>query len=242
MQEWIADFQADFHLNFIEQDRWKFLVDGLEVTLQLTFFSAIIGIFIGILVAMIRSTHDKTIGELPEGFQKFMLKLVNAICKTYLTLIRGTPVVMQLLIMSNIIMSSSNNKLLIGILTFGVNSGAYVAEIVRGGILSVDNGQFEAGRSLGFNYSQTMKFIVLPQAFKNVLPNLANEFIVLLKETSVVGYIALQDLTRAGDIISGRTFSPMMPLLGVAFIYLILVSFFTWLVGKLEVRLRNNER
>lgn len=171
-----------------------------------------------------------------------MLKILNVIAKIYLTVIRGTPVVVQLMIMYYIILASSNNKLLVGMIAFGVNSGAYVAEIVRSGIMSIDPGQFEAGRSLGFNYVQTMRYIIIPQALKNVLPALANEFIVLLKETSVAGYIAMQDLTKGGDIIRGVTYSPFMPLIGVALIYLVMVMFFTFLVNKLERRLRNSER
>ena len=171
-----------------------------------------------------------------------MLKILNVIAKIYLTVIRGTPVVVQLMIMYYIILASSNNKLLVGMIAFGVNSGAYVAEIVRSGIMSIDPGQFEAGRSLGFNYVQTMRYVIIPQALKNVLPALANEFIVLLKETSVAGYIAMQDLTKGGDIIRGVTYSPFMPLIGVALIYLVMVMFFTFLVNKLERRLRNSER
>ena len=176
------------------------------------------------------------------GFGRFMLKILNVIAKIYLTVIRGTPVVVQLMIMYYIILASSNNKLLVGMIAFGVNSGAYVAEIVRSGIMSIDPGQFEAGRSLGFNYVQTMRYVIIPQALKNVLPALANEFIVLLKETSVAGYIAMQDLTKGGDIIRGVTYSPFMPLIGVALIYLVMVMFFTFLVNKLERRLRNSER
>ena len=167
--------------------------------------------------------------------------MVNAIGKLYLTVIRGTPVVVQLMIIYYIIFASSRNGIAIAMLAFGINSGAYVAEIVRGGIMSIDAGQFEAGRSLGFNYVQTMRYIIIPQVFKNVLPTLANEFIVLLKETSVSGYVAIRDLTKAGDIIRGVTYSPFMPLIGVALIYLTLVIFFTWLVGKLERRLRDSD-
>lgn len=241
MEQWWLDFQDKFYLNFITSDRWKLLVNGLGVTLQLTFFSVIIGIFIGVIVAMIRSSHDKIIDEMPKGFKRTALKIADQICKIYLTVVRGTPVVVQILIMFNVILISAD-KLVVGIITFGINSGAYVAEIIRSGISSIDDGQFEAGRSLGFNYTQTMKFIILPQAFKNVLPSLANEFIVLLKETSIVGYIGLQDLTRAGDIIRGTTFSSFMPLIAVALIYLSMVTFFTWLVKKLERRLKASER
>ena len=170
-----------------------------------------------------------------------MLLALNKIAKFYLTVIRGTPVMIQLLIAYYVIFVSSRNGVLIAILSFGINSGAYVAEIIRSGIQSIDNGQFEAGRSLGFNYLQTMGYIVIPQALKNVLPALANEFIVLLKETSVAGYVAVRDLTKGGDIIRGATYSAFMPLIAVALIYLIMVMFFTWLVGKLERRLRSSE-
>ena len=176
------------------------------------------------------------------GIGRFFLGVANAICKVYLTVIRGTPVVVQLMIIYYIIFASSRNALGIAMLAFGINSGAYVAEIVRGGIMSIDVGQFEAGRSLGFNYVQTMRYVVVPQVFKNVLPTLANEFISLLKETSVAGYVAIQDLTKGGDIIRGATYSPFMPLIAVAIVYLVMVMFFTWLVGKLERRLRSSER
>lgn len=241
-QLWWADVQNQFYINFIKDDRWRYLWDGLGVTLQLTFCAVLIGIVIGVLVAMVRSTYDKNIREMRPGFGKFILRFLNFIAKIYLTVIRGTPVVVQLMIMYYIILASSNNKPLVGMIAFGINSGAYVAEIVRSGIMSIDVGQFEAGRSLGFNYVQTMRYIIIPQALKNVLPALANEFIVLLKETSVAGYIAMQDLTKGGDIIRGATFSPFMPLFAVALIYLVMVMFFTFLVNKLERRLRNSER
>ncbi|MBQ5849274.1 MAG: amino acid ABC transporter permease [Lachnospiraceae bacterium] len=216
------------------------LVDGLKVTLIITFFAVIIGICIGVVLAIIRSTYDKNIDDM-SGLNKVLLIVLNAIAKVYLGVIRGTPVVVQLMIMYYIIFVSSTNGQLIAILSFGINSGAYVAEIFRSGIMSIDKGQFEAGRSLGFNYVQTMAYIISPQAFKNVLPALANEFIVLLKETSVAGYVAITDLTRAGDIIRGRTYSAFMPLIAVALIYLCIVMILTWLVGKLERRLRSSE-
>lgn len=242
IQTWWEGIQQQFYMNFIQDDRWKYLWNGLGVTLQLTFCAVLIGIVLGVILAMIRSTYDKNYQEMRPGFGRFMLKILNIIAKIYLTVIRGTPVVVQLMIMYYIILASSNNKLLVGMIAFGVNSGAYVAEIVRSGIMSIDPGQFEAGRSLGFNYVQTMRYIIIPQALKNVLPALANEFIVLLKETSVAGYIAMQDLTKGGDIIRGVTYSPFMPLIGVALIYLVMVMFFTFLVNKLERRLRSSER
>jgi len=209
------------------------LVNGLKTTLTVTFFAVLIGILLGFLVAVVRSTCEKT-GK---------LKILNAVCKLYLTVVRGTPVVVQLLIIYFVIFGSVKiDKTFVAILAFGLNSGAYVAEIIRGGIMSIDNGQFEAGRSLGLNYVQTMIYIIFPQVFKNVLPALGNEFIVLLKETSVAGYIALEDLTKGGDIIRSRTYDAFMPLLAVAAIYLIMVLVFSKLLGALERRLRNNER
>lgn len=228
LQEW----QEKFYLNVIKDERWRFIWDGLKVTLQVTFLAVLIGIVLGLLVAIVRSTYDKT-GK---------LRILNLLCKLYLTVIRGTPVVVQLLIIYFVIFASvSVDKIIVAVMAFGFNSGAYVAEIFRSGIMSIDNGQMEAGRSLGFTYSQTMFYIVMPQAFKNVLPALGNEFIVLLKETSVSGYIALQDLTKGGDIIRSQTYSAFMPLFAVALIYLVMVLIFTKLVNMLERRLRNSD-
>ena len=224
--------KQEFYLNFIKENRWKYIVDGLETTLIVTFGALILGVVIGFLVAIIRSTYEKT----------KKLKILNFICNIYITVIRGTPVVVQLLIIYYVVFGSVKiDKVLVAVLAFGLNSGAYVAEIVRSGIMSIDSGQLEAGRSLGFNYVQTMRYIIMPQAFKNVLPALGNEFIVLLKETSVSGYIALQDLTKGGDIIRSRTYS-YMPLLAIALIYLAMVLIFTKLLAILERRLRNSER
>lgn len=231
-----------FTFVFLQDDRWKYLWDGLGITLKVTFFAVLLGIVIGILIAIIRSTYDKNRKSMRAGMGRAVLGLFNFFCKVYLTVIRGTPVVVQLMIMYYVILASSRNKVLVAILAFGINSGAYVAEIFRSGIMSIDEGQFEAGRSLGFNFVQTMRYIIIPQAFKNVLPALANEFIVLLKETSVAGYVALQDLTKGGDIIRSQTYDAFMSLFGVAAIYLVMVIFFTWLIGKLERRLRNSER
>lgn len=228
----LDNFKDALYLNFVKEDRWKYIVEGLGVTIEVTFCAVILGIFLGFIIAIIRATHDKT-GK---------LGVLNAIANVYLTIIRGTPVVVQLLIMYFVIFGSVNvDKVLVAILAFGANSGAYVAEIIRSGIMSVDNGQFEAGRSLGFNYSQTMICIILPQALKNVLPALGNEFIVLLKETSVAGYIALQDLTKGGDIVRSQTYNPFLPLIAVALIYLGMVMVFTYFVKRLERRLRNSE-
>ena len=226
------NFTASFYQNFIEDDRWKYITDGLFNTLRITFFAVLIGIFLGFLIAVVRSTYDKT----------HKLGVLNALCKVYLTVIRGTPVLVQLLIIYFVVFGSVKiDKTLVAVIAFGINSGAYVAEIFRSGIMSIDNGQFEAGRSLGFNYSQTMFYIVMPQAFKNVLPALGNEFIGLLKETSVAGYIAIQDLTKGADIIRTRSYSAFMPLIAAALIYLVLVMVFTFFVQKLERRLRNSD-
>jgi len=237
-----TDFAHQFYLAFIKDDRYMHLVTGLQNTLIVTFFALLLGVFLGVVVALVRSSWDKTHETMRPGFGKGILRFFNALCKVYLTVIRGTPVVVQIMIIFFVIMASSNNKILAGVIAFGINSGAYVAEIIRSGIMSIDNGQNEAGRSLGFNYTQTMIFIILPQAFKNVLPALANEFIVLLKETAVAGYVGLTDLTRGANIIRSITYQSFMPLIGVALIYLAMVMFFTWLVGKLERRLRNSER
>ncbi len=226
-------FIESFRQNFIEKDRWKYLADGLGTTLMITLLAVLIGMVIGFLVAIIRSTYLRT-GK---------LKLPDLICRLYLTVIRGTPVVVQLMIIYFVIFGSVNiSKTLVAVIAFGINSGAYVAEIVRGGIMAIDAGQLEAGRSLGLNYRQTMTAVILPQAFKNVLPALANECIVLLKETSVAGYIAVEDLTKGGDIIRSQTYSAFLPLLAVAAIYLVLVVVLTKLVGKLERRLAANDR
>ena len=228
----MQELKSSFISNFIDDNRWRYITDGLKITLLVTVFAVLIGVVLGFLIAIVRTTHDKT-GK---------LKILNAICKVYLMVIRGTPVVVQLMIIYFIIFGSVDiSKVVVAIVAFGINSGAYVAEIFRSGIMSIDNGQFEAGRSLGFNYAQTMMYIVMPQAFKNVLPTLCNEFISLLKETSVSGYIALQDLTKGGDIIRSRTYDAFMPLIAVALIYLAMVMIFTKLVSLLERRLRNSD-
>ncbi len=241
MKAWLEEFVADFTLNFLEKNRWKYLWRGLGNTLKITLCAVLIGIAIGCVVAMVRSTYDKNAESMRSRIGKRTLGFFDKICRLYLTVIRGTPVVIQLMILFYVIFKSSRNGVLIAIIGFGINSGAYVAEIIRGGIMAIDNGQFEAGRSLGLNYIQTMMYIVVPQALKNVLPALANEFIVLLKETSVAGYVAVQDLTKGGDTIRGQTFSPFLPLLAVAAIYLTMVVFFSFLVTRLERRLRNSD-
>ena len=226
-------FCSEIYLNFVKNQRWRYLTDGFFVTVCVAFASVLFGVLIGFGVAIIRSTSDQT--------GKF--KIADWCCRVYLTVIRGTPVVLQLMIIYFVIFSSMDiDKVLVAILAFGINSGAYVAEIIRSGIMSIDRGQMEAGRSLGLSYAKTMNLIILPQAFKNVLPALGNEFIVLLKETSVCGFIALQDLTKGGDIIRSQTYNAFLPLIAVALVYLILVTIFSKLLGMLEKRLKKNEQ
>lgn len=235
---------GQFRLNFLNGNRWKWIVQGLGRTLLITILAVIVGILIGIIVAAIRSSYDKNREELEKkgGASFGLMKVLNTLCNLYLTIIRGTPVVVQLLIMYFIIFASSKNGVLVAVLTFGINSGAYVAEIFRSGIMAIDNGQFEAGRAMGFNYLETMRYIIIPQMVKVVLPTILNEFISLLKETSIVGYVGIMDLTKAGDNIRGRTLSAFMPLIAVALIYLCLVIILTQAVRALERRMRKNER
>ncbi len=242
MQELFSSLKEQFISTFIVEDRWHQIVEGLGTTLLITFFALLIGLVVGSLIAIIRSTYEMNVkGRKAVRISDYIIKVLNVICNIYLTIIRGTPVVVQLMIMYFIIFASSRNGVFAAILSFGINSGAYVAEIIRSGIMSIDKGQFEASRSLGFDYKRTMALIILPQALKNVLPALGNEFIVLLKETSVAGYVAVQDLTYIGNLIRSRTYEAFFPLITVAVIYLVLVLIFTFLLGKLERRLRNSD-
>lgn len=233
LKAWFSSFSEQLYLNFIAENRWKYLLDGLGTTIMITFFALIIGVVFGFLISLVRVTHDRT-GK---------LGALNAVCKLYLTVIRGTPVMVQLLIIYFVVFGSvSIPKVLVAVMAFGLNSAAYVAEIFRGGIMSIDSGQMEAGRSLGMNYSQVMWKIIMPQAVKTVLPALGNEFIVLLKETSISGYIALQDLTKGGDIIRSQTYNAFMPLIAVALIYLTIVLFLQAGVNRLERRFSRSDR
>ena len=227
------EFKDEFYRNFIEENRWTYLAKGLGNTLLITLFALILGVVIGFVVAAIRCTSAKT-GK---------LKIANAICKLYLSVMRGTPVMIQLLIIYFVILLPLNvDKFIAAVLCFGINSGAYVSEIMRGGIMSIDEGQTEAGRSLGLGYAATMWHIVIPQAFKAILPSLANEFIALLKETSVAFYIGVADLTLGGLKIRAITYSNFMPLIAIAVVYLILVLGLSYLVSLLERRLRKSEK
>ena len=236
-------FLHDFDTVFIQKDRYEQLLRGILNTVKITAGALVIGVIIGVVVAAIRSSYDKNKESLKAkgGIGYVVLSILNGICKVYLTVIRGTPVVVQLMIAYFIIFVSVRDGVPIGIFAFGINSGAYVAEIFRGGIMSIDNGQFEAGRSLGFNYVQTMWHIIIPQMFKAVLPTLCNEFIALLKETSVAGYVGVIDLTKSGNSIAGVTYNYFLPLMTVAAIYLAIVMLLTSLVAKLERRLRRSD-
>ena len=223
--------QERFIAAFVESDRWKLYLSGLGITLEIALFAGIIGIIIGTLLALMKlSTTEEGKPTIP-----------NYIATIYIDVIRGTPSVLQLLIMWFIIMASSNNGILVAALSFGINSGAYVAEIVRGGILAVDKGQMEAGRSLGLSKWATMRYIILPQAVKNVIPPLGNEFITLIKETAIVGYVSLTDLTRVANQIASRTYDAFMPLIGVAVIYFVIIKLLTIFLGKLERRMRRSD-
>lgn len=241
MAEWWNDLVAKFVLDFVEKERWRYITGGIVITLQVTAAALLMGLLIGILVAVVRTAHDQIGKKNLHGFSGFLLRFLNIICGIYLTVIRGTPMMVQLMIMYFVILASSTNKFLVAFLSFGINSGAYIAEIMRSGIMSIDKGQMEAGRSLGLGYAKTMQKIIMPQAVKNVLPALVNEMITLLKETSICGTIGLNELTRGGDIIRGVTYDAMLPLLAVAAIYLAIVMFFTWIMGLLERRLRESD-
>ena len=230
MEKWLDTL----YNTFIVSDRYKILIDGFFKTIQITVFALIIGVIIGTIVAIIKVFAD--------GSKKPFLRLIDAICNLYLTVIRGTPVVVQLLISFFIIFSNAEDGTWVAIITFGVNSGAYVAEVIRSGIMAIDQGQTEAGRSLGFSKVQTMWLIVLPQAFKNILPAIGNEMIALLKETSVAGYVAVVELTKAGNQIKNTTYDQINPILLVALVYLVVVVGLTKLLGVLERRLRKSER
>ena len=238
MEAFWAGFAQKFTMAFITGDRWKLYLKGMGTTLELTACALIIGVMLGVLVAVIRSAHDQ---QRP-GKRNFALGAVNLLCKLYTTVIRGTPMLVQLLIWGYVIFKSSRNRFFVGMLGLGINSGAYVAEIVRGGRMSVDIGQSEAGRSLGLNYMDTMRFIVIPQAFKNILPALGNEFIVLFKDTSLVSYVGAAEVLYYANAVGSKTYEFMFPLIGAAVMYLVFCIVLTWLQGKLERRLRESDR
>ncbi|MBQ8072558.1 MAG: amino acid ABC transporter permease [Clostridia bacterium] len=231
-------FYVYFYQAFIEKDRWQQYLNGVGTTLYVTVMALILGVLLGVMVAVVRTAHDQ---QRP-GHRNPVLGVLNGIFKVYVTVIRGTPMMVQLLIMGFVIFSSSREFSLVGALTLGINSGAYTSEIIRGGLMAVDAGQMEAGRSLGLNYVDTMRFIVIPQAVKSILPALGNEFIVLLKDISLISVIGGQELLYAAKGVVSRTYEAMFPYIGAAVIYLILVMIFTWLLGIFERRLRASDR
>ena len=241
-REWIAKVAKDFVTCFITKDRWKYIVKGLGNTLQIALAAVLLGILIGTIVAIIRSTHDKTHETMRPGPGRTLLNIADWLCKVYLTVIRGTPAMIQILIMFFVVFSTARNGTPVAMLTFGINSGAYVSEIVRSGLMSVDPGQMEAGRSLGMNYFTTMRFIVIPQAIKNILPALGNEFITLLKDTSLITVIGGKEMTYAAKAVIAKTYQGLFPLFGIALMYLLLVMLFSKLLGVLERRLRQSDR
>ena len=241
MEGFIEDLKLGIYQTFILDNNYQYFVRGIGVTLLVTAFALLIGLALGVLVGIIRSAHDQQ----PEKKKGIVLRVLNGICKVYLTVIRGTPTLVQLLIMWFVIWASARstdeNMIRCAILSFGINSGAYVAEIIRSGIMSIDRGQMEAGRSLGLNYTATMRHVIIPQAFKNVLPALGNELITLLKETSVVTVIGLKDLTKGAMLIQSKTYQAFVPYIAIAVIYLALVLVLSWILGKLERRLRQSD-
>ena len=241
MEGFIEDLKLGIYQTFILDNNYQYFVRGIGVTLLVTAFALLIGLALGVLVGIIRSAHDQQ----PEKKKGIVLRVLNGICKIYLTVIRGTPTLVQLLIMWFVIWASARstdgNMIRCAILSFGINSGAYVAEIIRSGIMSIDRGQMEAGRSLGLNYTATMRHVIIPQAFKNVLPALGNELITLLKETSVVTVIGLKDLTKGAMLIQSKTYQAFVPYIAIAVIYLALVLVLSWILGKVERRLRQSD-
>lgn len=241
MNSFMEKVRTGFYQTFILQDNYQYFINGIKVTLIVAFFSLIFGFIIGALLSLIRSAHDL------QGSRKKnpVLGVLNLLARIYLTVIRGTPSMVQLLIMWFVLWasarSSDRNLMICAIMTFSINSGAYIAEILRSGIMSIDNGQMEAGRSLGMTYASTIRYIIFPQALKNALPALVNEMITLIKETSIVTVIGLKDLTKGAMIIQGKTYQALIPFLAIAVIYLVMVMLLTWLLGIVERRVRKSD-
>lgn len=231
MADWLNSIAQKFYTAFIKADRWKLYIKGLGYTMEISVFAALLGVVLGTILALMKLSHTRS------GKPTVLTRIADV----YIDIIRGTPSALQLLIMWCVVMVSSKNGVLVAVITFGINSGAYVAEIIRSGILAVDKGQTEAGRAMGLSQAQTMAYIVLPQAFKNALPPIGNEFITLIKETAIVGYVGLSDLTRAANNISARTYEAFMPLFGAAFIYFVITKILSVLLGKLERRMRRSD-
>ncbi len=235
--QWLIELGPRFYTAFVEAERWKLYLKGLGVTFQITVAAISMGLVLGLVVAMVRTAHDQQ----RLGRRNLALGLVNAVCKVYTTVIRGTPMMVQILIW-NFVIFKTRNKILVGMAAMGINAGAYISEIIRGGLMSVDSGQSEAGRSLGLSYFDTMRFIVIPQAFKNILPSMGNELVTLFKDTSLVNTIGAAEMTYYATRIGGKTFDYMPPLLIIAAMYLVFVMGLTWLQGRLERRLRQSDR
>jgi len=239
--KFMEKLKLGFYQTFILENNYQYFVKGIGITLLVTVLALVLGLVIGVVIAIVRSVHDQQ----PAKKRGILLKAGNAVCQVYLTVIRGTPMMVQLLIMWFVIWASAKasteNMVYCAILSFGINSGAYIAEIVRSGIMSIDKGQMEAGRSLGLTYAQTMRHIIIPQAFKNILPALGNEFITLLKETSIVTVIGLKDLTKGAMIIQAKTYQALVPFVAIAIIYLVMVLFLSWVLGRMERRLRQSD-
>ena len=235
--QWLIELGPRFYTAFVEAERWKLYLKGLGVTFQITVAAISMGLVLGLVVAMVRTAHDQQ----RLGCRNLALGLVNAVCKVYTTVIRGTPMMVQILIW-NFVIFKTRNKILVGMAAMGINAGAYISEIIRGGLMSVDSGQSEAGRSLGLSYFDTMRFIVIPQAFKNILPSMGNELVTLFKDTSLVNTIGAAEMTYYATRIGGKTFDYMPPLLIIAAMYLVFVMGLTWLQGKLERRLGQSDR
>ena len=236
--QWLMKLAPRFHTAFVEADRWQMYLKGLVVTFEITLVSIAMGLVLGLFVAMVRTAHDQ---QRP-GRRSPLLGFVNLICKVYATVIRGTPMMVQILIWAFVILRGERNKVMVGMIGMGVNAGAYISEIIRGGLMSVDPGQSEAGRSLGLGYFDTMRFIIIPQAFKNILPSMGNELVTLFKDTSLVNAIGAAEMTYYANRIGGKTYDYMPPLIGIACIYLFFVVILTWLQGKLERRLGQSDR
>lgn len=236
--QWLIKLAPRFHTAFVEADRWQMYLKGLVVTFEITLVSIAMGLVLGLFVAMVRTAHDQ---QRP-GRRNPLLGVVNLVCKVYATVIRGTPMMVQILIWAFVILRGERNKVMVGMIGMGVNAGAYISEIIRGGLMSVDPGQSEAGRSLGLGYADTMRFIIIPQAFKNILPSMGNELVTLFKDTSLVNAIGAAEMTYYANRIGGKTYDFMPPLIGIACIYLFFVIILTWLQGKLERRLAQSDR
>lgn len=238
MSEFLANFQKDFYQSFVEGDRWLMYVKGLGITLEVAAVALLLGVVLGVFVAVVRTLHDQQ----RKGRKNVLLGILNVVCQVYTTVIRGTPMMVQLLIMYFVIFTNTRNAVGVAMLSFGINSGAYVSEIIRSGIMSVDTGQMEAARSLGLPYTSSMRFIIIPQAVKNILPALGNELITLLKDTSLVTAIGVRDLTKAAQLIQGKTYQALFPFVGIAIVYLLLVMVIAALIGRLERRMRASDR